>query len=366
MPTNITHSSDGTDRSLVGRRSFLASSAALGATALAGCQGLGGDGDGLTVAIISSNAGFDDNAFNDMALEGLERASEDFDIEINEIEETDIAQFEDTQAEAAEAGNDLVVLVGFQHTSGLENNATEYEDTNWMLINDNVDQPNVAGYAWANHEMSFLAGVQAGTMTSRELTHEGNSNDPDAKHVGFVGGEDTPLIHAFERAYVAGVEWVDEEVEVTTGYGGSFQDPATAENVAESQYDSGADIVYHAAAAAGVGVFDAAQAANRFAIGVDADQSITLPDYDDVIIGSAVKYIDQGTYDCAEATVNDNFDEVAGFNIVDLSQDGVDLVIGNAFEDKMPDVVGDNLEDAKQGIIDEDIDVPCEATGCSN
>jgi basic membrane protein A len=325
----------------------------------------GGEGDdGLQVAIVSSNAGFDDQAFNDMAREGLDRAAEDYDIEVNEIEETDIAQFADTQAEAAEAGNDLVVLVGFQHTEALQENAPEYSDTNWMLINDHVEEPNVAGYVWANHEMSFLAGVQAGTMTSEELTNGDHANDPDTSHVGFVGGEEVPLIEAFERAYVAGAEWVDDSIEVSTGYCGSFNDPSAAEDVAESQYDAGADIVYHAAAASGPGVFDAAQNANRFAVGVDADQSVTLEEYSDVIIGSAVKYIDQGTYDCAEATVNGSFDDVAGFNVVDLSQDGVDLVVGQEFEDSMPDVLQQTLDEAKQAITDGDIDVPCEATGC--
>jgi basic membrane protein A len=359
---------DETTRYPVRRRSVLASGAVLGGTMLTGCmggdEGNGGDDDPLQVAIISSNAGFDDNAFNDMAREGLQRASEDYDIEINEIEETDIAQFGDTQAEAAEAGNELVVLVGFQHTEALQDNAPDYPDTNWMLINDDIDEPNVAGYVWANHEMSYLAGVQAGTMTSEELSHDGSSTDPDSASVGFVGGEEVPLIEAFERAYVAGAEWVDDSVEVATGYAGSFNDPSAAENVAESQYDAGADIVYHAAAASGPGVFDAAQNADRFAIGVDADQSVTLEEYSDVIIGSAVKYIDQGTYDCVEATVNDNWEEVSGFNVVDLSQEGVDLVIGQEFEDSMPDVLHENLEEAKQGIIDGDIDVPCEATGC--
>lgn len=352
-------------RGRVTRRSVLAAGAALGTTALAGCSGIGGGGDdGLTVAIISSNAGFDDQAFNDMAREGLRRSAEEYDIGVNEIEETDIAQFADTQAEAAEAGNDLVVLVGFQHTEALQQNAPEYPDTNWMLINDNVEEPNVAGYVWANHEMSFLAGVQAGTMTSESLSNAGSETDSGSKQVGFVGGEEVPLIKAFENAYVAGAEWVDDGVDVATGYCGSFNDPSAAEDVASSQYDAGADIIYHAAAASGPGVFDAAQNASRFAIGVDADQSVTLEEYSGVIIGSAVKYIDQGTYDCAEATVNDNFDEVAGFNVVDLSQEGVDLVVGQEFEDSMPDVLTQNIEEAKQGIVDGDIEVPCDATGC--
>ena len=361
-----TESRSRTRSTTVSRRAVLASGAAVGGTAITGCLGSdnGDDGDDdLSVAIISSNAGFDDRAFNDMALEGLENAQEEYDFELNTIEETDIAAFGDVQAEAAE-GNDFVVLVGFQHTEPLEENAPEFPDTKWMLINDDVDEDNVAGYVWANHEMSYLAGVQAGTMTNHELEHEGSSNEPGESHVGFVGGEEVPLIEAFEQAYVAGAERANPDVEVTIGYAGSFGDPAAGEEVAESQYDDGADIIYHAAAATGPGIFDAAQAADRFAIGVDADQSRTLPDYSDVIIGSAVKFINEGTYEAAAAVAEDNWNDVAGFNVLGLAEEGVDLVVGQEFEGELPDELGENLEEAKQGIVDGEIEVPCAHDGC--
>jgi len=353
---------NGSDR--VSRRGVLASGAALGAVSLTGCLGgIGGGEDQLNVAIISSNAGFDDRAFNDMALEGLQNAQEDYDLELNQIEETDIANFGSVQAEAAE-NNDLVVLVGFQHTEPLQDNAENYSDTNWMLINDNIDRDNVAGYTWANHEMSYLAGVQAATLTSQDIQYEGNSTDPNSTHIGFVGGEELPLIEAFERAYVAGAEWVNSDVEIDVGYAGSFSDPAAGEQVASSQYDSGADIIYHASAGTGPGIFDAAQAANRLAIGVDADQSVTLPDYADVILGSAVKYINEGTYDCAAAVAEDNWGSVNGNNVLGLEEEAVDLVVGQNFEGELPDELSQNIEDAKQAIVDGDVEVPCSASGC--
>jgi len=354
------HASAETTRT-VSRRAVLASGVALGGVGVAGC--VGGSDDDLSVAIISSDAGFDDRAFNDLALEGLETAQEEYDFELNTIEETDIAQFGDTQADAAET-NDLVVLVGFQHTEPLQDNATEFPDTNWMLINDDIDEPNVAGYAWANHEMSYLAGVQAATLTSVELENGGNSNDPDNNHIGFVGGVEGDLIRAFEESYVAGAEFVDPDVEISIGYAGAFDDPSAGEQVAESQYDDGADIIYHAAAATGPGIFEAAQNAQRFAIGVDADQSRTLEQFSDVILGSAVKFINEGTYDCVRAVAEDDWESVQGFNILGLAEEAVDLVIGQEFEGAFPDELDQNLEDAKQGIVDGDIDVPCEATGC--
>ncbi|WP_394338835.1 BMP family lipoprotein [Halorussus litoreus] len=381
----------------VNRRSVLRSGAALaGGIALAGCTGgqdgdttteetteSGGSGDDTTtddsggggsggttnIAIISSPAGFGDGAFNDLALQGLESAAEDNDIQIQQVEETDQSQYGTVQSRLAESTNpdyDLIVMVGYNHTQALETNAADYADQNWMLINDHVDQPNVAGYTWANHEMSFQAGVLAGTMTTREFSHDDNSTDPGTSTVGFVGGVDGALINAFERAYAAGVEWVNEDVEVRTGYIGNYSDTQTANNIATSQYDAGADIVYHAAAAAGQGVFDAAQSASRFAIGVDSDQSKTLPDYQDVIMGSAVKFINEGTREVATAVVNDDWDSVNGNNVIGLEEEAVEVVLGQAMADSLPDVVTENLEESRQAIIDGDVTVPCSASGCQN
>jgi len=372
------------------RRTLLASgSAIMGSTLLAGCSGNGDGGDGgggtdsggdgsgggdgddggsetTNIAIVSSPAGFDDNAFNDLALEGLQTAAEEYDISINQVEETEQSQYQSVQAELAQSGDyDLIVLVSYNHTEALSQNAPEYEDQYWMLINDYVDEPNVTGYTWANHQMSYLAGVLAGTMTTEELSNDAGSTAPDSAQVGFVGGVDGSLINAFERSYVAGAEWVNEDVDVNVGYIGNYTDTDTAADIASSQYNDGADIVYHAAAAAGRGVFEAAQENGRFAIGVDADQSQTLPDFQDVILGSAVKYINEGTREVAVAVAEDNWSTVAGANTLGLEDEAVDCVIGQAFQGQLPDVVNENLSEAKQAIIDGDIGVPCTAAGCN-
>lgn len=368
---DYTHSAKQTQNSL-GRRNILKSGAGLlGIAGLTGCLGEPGSNsesaETINIAIISSPAGFGDRAFNDLALGGLETAAENHNIEIQQVEETEQSRYQTVQSRLAESQNpdyDLIVLVGFNHTQALETNASEYPDQRWMLINDVINQPNVAGFIWANHEMSFQAGVLAGTMTTRELTHSGNSNDPDSSIVGFVGGVDGPLIRAFERSYIEGVHWVDENIEVRVGYAGSFSSPQDGNEVALSQYNSGADIIYHAAAATGEGVFQAAQEESRFAIGVDADQSETLPDYQDVIIGSAVKYINEGTEQVANAVVEDNWSSVQGENILGLEEDGVEVVLGQAIGPNLPDVVTENLEASKEAIINGDVTVPCTASGC--
>lgn len=355
------------------RRDVLKAGTAIAAgSALTGCltdSGGGGGGGTTNVAIVSSSAGFGDQAFNDLAWDGLQNAAAEYDIQLQQVEETDQSNYSTVQTRLAESQDpdyDLIVLVGYQHTQALQSNAQQYSDQRWMLINDHVEQSNVAGYIWANHQMSFQAGVLAGTMTTRKLEHAGNSLGSNKSIVGFVGGVDGALINAFERAYVKGVEWVNEDVEVRVGYIGNYTDTQTANNIATSQYDADADIVYHAAAAAGQGVFQAAQESNRFAIGVDADQSKTLSDYKDVIMGSAVKYINRGTFQAAEAVVQDNWDSVQGKNVLGLGEDAVAMVLGQTIGPKLPDVVTQNLEKSKQAIVNGDLTVPCSASGCQN
>ena len=48
---------------------------------------------------------------------------------------------------------------------------------------------------------------------------------------------------------------------------------------AKMLYNSGCDIVFHAAGGVGLGVFKAAKRMNKWAIGVDSDQAAALPEY---------------------------------------------------------------------------------------
>lgn len=358
----------------IDRRRFLASAAALSGVSIAGCTGGGnggnGNGDGgdaaYNAAIISSPAGFDDNAFNDNARDGLEEAAEDFDLEVNDVEETEEAEYESVQAELAEQGiYDVIVMVGLQHYDPLVRNSEEYPDQNWMLINDHVEgQENVSGWIEMNHEMSFLAGVAAGTLTTEEIEYEGSSTEPGESIVGFVGGEDIDLINAFEQSYIEGAEWVNDDVEVLTGYGGSFSDTSAANDVAASQIDDGADIVWHAASAAGAGAFSAAQDEGRFGLGVDVDQSVTEDQYSDVILGSAIKALNEATYMVVEAIVNDDWESVSGEQNLSIEQGGIDFVVGEEFEGNLPEALSTNIDEAKQAFIDGEIELTCGPTGC--
>jgi basic membrane protein A len=124
-------------------------------------------------------------------------------------------------------------------------------------------------------------------------------------------------------------------------------------------YQNGADIVYHAAGATGLGVFQAAKEQNGYAIGVDSDQSLTEPNFADVIMASMVKRVETPVFESIENVVNDSFN--GGSNTtLGLEEDGVACVYGDQLGSEIPQEVKDNVAETREAIIAGDIDVPTE------
>lgn len=348
------------------RRQFLTGTGAAGLAALAGCAGFGDDDSDVTaeIGMIYATGGLGDDSFNDLSQAGALRAEEDFDISIQENEPEAVADFDGAQQSFAEQGMDLTVCVGFQQQEALEGNAQEFPDQDFMIIDETVlDEggdpfDNVRNYLFAQNQGSFQVGHLAGLLTTTEFAAGDSATNPDETTVGFVGGIEGPLIEEFEAGYRAGVEYADPNIDVVSSYVGGFNDTAGGQEAALSMYqDEGADVIYHAAGATGIGVFQAAEQEGRFAIGVDDDQSLTT-DFENVIVASMLKNVDEAVYDGIEGTVNDEFD--GGTEVLDLEDGGVGVAYGDQLGDDVPDDIKAALDESRSAIVDGDVDVPTE------
>ena len=164
---------------------------------------------------------------------------------------------------------------------------------------------------------------------------------------------------------MAGVKHINPDIEIDIQYiteppdFTGFTDPAAGKIVAQSMFQDGSDVVYHAAGGSGNGLFQAAKEyseANNtkvWAIGVDSDQYLTAgEDVQEYILTSMLKRVDVAVYSTIEAQVNDTFE--GGVTVFDLSVDGVGYSTTGGFIDD----ISDQLDDLKQQIIDGDITVP--------
>jgi basic membrane protein A and related proteins len=238
----------------------------------------------LKPAIVFDRGGKFDKSFNEAAYAGMERFKKETGIEYRDFEITNDAQREQAIQRFARDGHNPIVVVGFSFGTSLEKVAKEFPNTRFTIIDSKIDAPNVRSALFTEHEGSYLVGMMA-AMASK------------TNKVGFVGGMDIPLIRKFACGYVQGVKAAKPAAEViqnmTGTTGAAFNDPAKGSELAKSQLDRGADVVYHAAGGTGVGVLRTVADAGKLGIGVDSNQNGLHPGK---VLTSMIKRVDIAVY----------------------------------------------------------------------
>jgi len=306
----------------------------------------------LKVGMAYDVGGRGDQSFNDSAAAGLDKAKAEFGLETKEAAATN-GEAESARAERLQqlidAGYTNIVAVGFAYATAVGKVAKENPNVKFAIVDDASEAStgaNIMNITFAENEGSFLVGAAAALKTKTGT-------------IGFIGGVETDLIKKFAAGYVAGAKAAKPDVKVVSKYltqppdfsGFSSVDKGKA--AAEGMYQGGADIVYHAAGGSGGGVFTAAKAAKKLAIGVDSDQALTAAaDVRSVIMTSMIKRVDVGVYTFIKSIKDGSFK--AGNTVFDLKADGV----GYATTGGMIDDIKDKLEAYKADIISGKIVVP--------
>ncbi|HEX6142983.1 MAG TPA: BMP family ABC transporter substrate-binding protein [Geminicoccaceae bacterium] len=294
-------------------------------------------------AIIFDMGGKFDKSFNEAAYRGAERFKEETGIDYLEFEVTNESQRDQAIRRMARRGATIVVTVGFAFATPLEQIAAEFPETRFTIIDAVVEAPNVQSVVFKEHEGSFLVGMAAALAS-------------ETGKVGFVGGMDIPLIRNFAHGYEQGVKHVDPDAEVLVNMTGTtpaaWNDPAKGAELARSQFDRGADVVYAAAGGTGLGVLQAAADSGKYAIGVDSNQNYLHPGS---VLTSMVKRVDNAVYD-AFMTAREGTWE-AGVKNLGLAEEGVGYALDEHNEALITDEMEQQLEAARQKIIDGELEV---------
>lgn len=235
-------------------------------------------------AIIFDLGGKFDKSFNESAYNGAERYAEETGNGYAEFELQSDAQREQALRRFAQRGNNPIVMAGFSFGSVLDAVAPDFPDTNFVVIDTVVEQPNVRSVVFKEHEGSYLVGILA-AMASESGT------------IGFVGGMDIPFIRRFSCGYVLGARSVNPDITViqnmTGTTGAAWNDPVRGGELTKSQVAEGADVVYHAAGGTGRGVLQAAADAGILGIGVDSNQNHL---HSGQVLTSMVKLVDEAVF----------------------------------------------------------------------
>jgi basic membrane protein A len=288
-------------------------------------------------ALVYGTGGKFDKSFNEAAYAGAEKFKKETGTDYRDFEPKDDTQGEQAIRNFASRGYNPVVAVSFAWTSAMEKVAAEFPDTKFVIVDSVVDLKNVRSVLYKEEEGSYLVGVLAG-MASK------------TGKVGFIGGMDIPLIRKFGCGYVQGVKSVKKDDQVfqnmTGTTGAAWNDPVRGGELTKNQIDQGADVVYAAAGATGLGVLQTAADNKKLSIGVDSNQNHLHPGS---VLTSMVKRVDLAVYNAYKDLKDDKF--TAGIQTLGVKEDGVSAAMDDNNKSLITPEMKAAVEKAKADIV---------------
>ena len=288
-------------------------------------------------AVVFDMGGKFDKSFNEGAYNGAERFKRETNIAYRDFEVTNEAQREQALRNMARRGSTIVVGIGFSQASAMEKVAGEFPNVKFAIVDAVVNKPNVQSIVFKEHEGSFLVGMAAALASK-------------TGKVGFVGGMDIPLIRKFAVGYEEGARYVNPAIEVFQNMTGTtpaaWNDPTRGGELARSQFDRGADVIYAAAGATGLGVLQAAKDKGKLAIGVDSNQNYIHPG---TMLTSMVKRVDLAVYNAFKTAKDGSWK--AGLQVLGLAEEGVGYALDDHNRNLITPAMKSRLDQARADII---------------
>lgn len=301
--------------------------------------------------LLSGNLG--DMSFLDSANNGTSEIAATYGAEVKVIEMgSDATKYETNVLDASDEGYDIIIGSGWQLQEPFQNVAQDYPDIKYIIFDAAVDYTagdysNVYSISYKSNEAAYLAGIMAANMSETGI-------------LGFLGGADGAVINDFMIGYIEGAKSVNPDIKVICGYVDDYSDSPKCKEMALAQYNQGADFIFTAAGASGIGTLEAAKETGKYAIGVDSDQAMLYKDSDpeqaELIPASVMKNVDATLVRAYEKLLDGTLpwgeEESLG-----LSDGAVGLSDNEFYQKLVPDDVKKQIEEASDAIAKGDITV---------
>lgn len=301
--------------------------------------------------LITGMGGLGDKSYNDMLFRGMVLSKKELGIDF--AYRTPLSPAENLtliEELISEGCNAIIEGSGWYGQEPVDILSEKYPEILFILVDDFAlnYRHNVCSVTFRQNEGSFLAGILASLFSK-------------TRNIAVVAASDVEVINDFIVGFVAGAEYADSEKKVFIEYidvfsdkPDPFQNPEAAYLIAEDLITTNnVDVIYHISAGSGMGVFNAAKAHGRFAIGVDADQDYLAQG---TILTSMMKNIDTGIMQIIGSIINDTFDNRP--YILGLAEKGVSLSPMIYTADIIGGEILDIIKEAEKKIIDGEIKVP--------
>ena len=242
---------------------------------------------------VTDIGGVDDKGFNQIAYEGLKQAESELGVSIDLLESATDADYAPNLQSFVDKGCNVIVTVGFLLADATKAAAEANPGVQFAIVDSNTSAPNVQGLTFATDQPSFLAGYMAAATTKTGI-------------VGTFGGINIPPVAIFMQGFAKGVEYYNAQKGVSVKvlgwdmakqdgtFAGNFNNLDDGKNIAKSQADEGADIIFPVAGPVGLGASAYAMESGGKVkiIGVDVDMTKSNPEQAEVYVASVLKKID--------------------------------------------------------------------------
>ncbi len=284
-----------------------------------------------------------DQSFGQAVYLGAKKFKEDFGVTFRDFEPQNDAQLEQAVQRFVREGYSPIIAAGFTYETIINKIAPTAPNTKFVIIDAVVKRPNVQSIIFKEHEGSFLVVVLA-AQASKSGT------------IGFIGGMDTPFIRKFSCGYLQGARYINKDIRVFENMVGStpsaWNDPVKGAELARSQMDRGADIIYHAAGASGVGILRAISDAKKLGIGVDSNQNWMFPGF---VLTSMLKRVDRATYNTLLAASNDSWQ--GGIVELGVKENGLGWALDEHNQPLITPLMKETIDQAQSQILDGNLKV---------
>lgn len=298
----------------------------------------------IRVALVLDKGGKDDKSFNTAAFQGAMKAKDDLKVFVKYVEATDDNSFETLLRAFAQKDFDIILAIGVTQRAAVQKVAPQFPHKHFALVDAEVGAPNVRSLLFEEHQGSYIVGAAAALASK-------------SGRIGFIGGMDIPLIRRFQLGYEAGAKKINPAIKVTSNYigitGDAWNNPAKAKELAVTQYDKGADVIFGVAGASNGGLFDAVEEKGKLAIGVDSNQNWIKPGR---VLTSMLKRVDLAVYSTIQEATAGKFSP--GIHRFGLSDKGVDYSLDSHNEKVLTAEMRKKLDELKAQIVAGKIQVP--------
>jgi basic membrane protein A len=298
------------------------------------------------IGLIYDVGGRGDLSFCDASYAGAKKAVDQWGLEFKEITPGQSTDIERALRQLARLKYDLIIGVGFLFQAPISRVAAEFPNVKFAIVDVEAKGDHVASLVFKAHEGTYLVGAIAAqkTLTSK---------------IGFIGGMNIPLLHAFEAGYRAGAKAISLNVEVIADYAGvtpqAFSDPARGKELALAQYNKGVDIILAAAGATSLGILEAAKEKQKYIIWVDANGNYLAPG---LVLTSVIKGVELAVYQTVQSVVEGTF--TGGLKLYGLKEGGVEYTVDEHNRELLSPEMLETVEALKTRIIAGEIIVPSE------